>query len=58
MSTTETIRDLTREEYNLFRRLIYAQSGINLGDQKMQLVRARLGKRLRTGQFSFISGVL
>ena len=52
MSTTETIRDLTREEYNLFRRLIYAQSGINLGDQKMQLIRARLGRRLRTGRFS------
>ena len=51
MNTTGTIRDLTQEEYNLFRRLIHARSGINLGDQKMQLVRARLGKRLRAGQF-------
>lgn len=45
-------RELTREEYELFRKLIYAKSGINLGDQKMQLVRARLGKRLRTGDFA------
>lgn len=43
----ETIQDLSREEYELIRDLVYAQSGINLGDQKMQLVRARLGKRLR-----------
>jgi len=41
------VRDLTRKEYELFRKLVYAKSGINLGDQKMQLVRARLGKRLR-----------
>jgi chemotaxis protein methyltransferase CheR len=45
-------RDLTREEYELFRRLVYAKSGINLGDQKMQLVRARLGKRVRSGGFA------
>ncbi|HVP10958.1 MAG TPA: CheR family methyltransferase [Phycisphaerae bacterium] len=44
-------KDLTREEYELFRRLVYAKSGINLGDQKMQLVRARLGKRVRSGSF-------
>ncbi len=41
------IKDLTRGEYELFRKLVYNKSGINLGDQKMQLVRARLGKRLR-----------
>ncbi|MFH1746787.1 MAG: CheR family methyltransferase [Planctomycetota bacterium] len=46
------IRDLTREEYDLFRRLVYQKSGINLGDQKMQLVRARLGKRVRAGGFN------
>ncbi len=45
------IQDLTREDYELFRRLVYAHSGINLGDQKMQLVRARLGKRVRSGGF-------
>lgn len=47
----ETIRDLTNDEYELFRKLVYAQSGINLGSEKMQLVRARLGKLLRAGQF-------
>lgn len=44
-------QDLTREEYELFRRLVYAKSGINLGEHKMQLVRARLGKRVRQGDF-------
>lgn len=48
---TATVQDLTREDYELIRRLVYAQSGINLGDQKMQLVRARLGKRVREGGF-------
>lgn len=51
MSVTNDIQDLTREDYELFRRLVYAQSGINLGEQKMQLVRARLGKRVRAGGF-------
>jgi chemotaxis protein methyltransferase CheR len=44
-------RDLTDQEYELFRKLVYEKSGINLGGQKQQLVRARLGKRLRAGQF-------
>ena len=48
---TDTVKELTRREYELFRKLVYVQSGINLGDQKMQLVRARLGKRLRAGGF-------
>jgi chemotaxis protein methyltransferase CheR len=47
---TET-QDLTRKDYELIRRLVYAKSGINLGDHKMQLVRARLGKRVRAGGF-------
>ena len=46
------VRDLTREDYELFRRLVYAKSGINLGEHKMQLVRARLGKRVRNGGYS------
>lgn len=50
MVTTD-IQDLTRDDYELFRRMVYAHSGINLGDQKMQLVRARLGKRVRSGGF-------
>ncbi|NLX13055.1 MAG: protein-glutamate O-methyltransferase [Phycisphaerales bacterium] len=48
---TAEIQDLTRDDYELFRRLVYTHSGINLGDQKMQLVRARLGKRVRSGGF-------
>ena len=44
-------RELTAEDYELFRRLVYEQCGINLGPQKQQLVRARLGKRLRSGGF-------
>jgi chemotaxis protein methyltransferase CheR len=45
------VQDLKREEYQLFRELIYEKAGINLGDQKMQLVRARLGKRIRQLNF-------
>lgn len=49
---TTTERDLTPREYELFRQLVQEQTGINLGDQKQQLVRARLGKRLRAGRFA------
>lgn len=49
--TVAESNDLTQEEYELFRRLVYAKSGINLGDSKQQLVRARLGKRVRQGRF-------
>jgi chemotaxis protein methyltransferase CheR len=48
---TETDRELTTREYQLFRDLVYEKSGINLGDQKQQLVRARHRKRLRAGNF-------
>lgn len=48
---TTATKDLTRHDYELFRRLVYAKSGINLGDQKIQLVRARLGKIVRCGGF-------
>jgi len=47
----EDIQDLTKTDYEQIARLVYQQSGINLGDQKMQLVRARLGKRVRQGGF-------
>jgi chemotaxis protein methyltransferase CheR len=46
------IQDLTRKDYEAVRKLVYAKSGINLGEQKMQLVRARLGKIVRKGGFS------
>lgn len=42
---------ITPREYELFRALVYEQTGINLGAQKQQLLRARLGKRLRAGRF-------
>ena len=46
---TVAIANLTRDEYELFRRLVYAQSGINLGSEKMNLVQSRLGKLIRHG---------
>ncbi len=46
------IGDLAPEDYERFRRLVYAKSGINLGSEKVHLVRARLGKRVRNGGFA------
>ncbi len=46
------IKDLTPGEYELFRKLVYKKSGINLGSEKMHLLRSRLGKQLRQGGFS------
>ncbi len=43
--------ELSPKEYQLLRTLVYEQSGINLGDEKMQLVKARLGKHIRKGKF-------
>jgi chemotaxis protein methyltransferase CheR len=51
MRVVENVEDISAAEYELFRKLVYEHSGINLGGQKMQLVRARLGKRLRQGEF-------
>lgn len=45
------VKDLSQREYEVIRRLVYAKSGINLGTEKMQLVRARLGRRIRQGGF-------
>lgn len=49
--TLDTREELTERDYDAFRELIYQKCGINLGPQKQQLVRARLGKRLRAGNF-------
>ncbi len=38
---------LTQSDYDRFRKLIYDKSGINLGTEKMQLLRSRLAKLLR-----------
>src|SRR4029077_13227037 len=42
-----SIPELTEREFVLLSRLIYECSGINLGEQKQPLLRARLAKRLR-----------
>lgn len=43
--------ELKDSEYEKISRLVYEQCGINLHDGKKQLVKARLGKRLREGNF-------
>jgi chemotaxis protein methyltransferase CheR len=47
----ETI-ELTETDFARFSRLVYDQSGISLHDGKKELVKARLGKRIRQGNFS------
>ena len=44
---TDSTPDLSEREFSLLSRLIYECSGINLGEQKLPLLRARLIKRLR-----------
>lgn len=43
--------ELTQADFAKISRLIYEQSGIALHEGKKELVRARLGKRLRQGRF-------
>jgi chemotaxis protein methyltransferase CheR len=43
--------ELTDTDFEKISRLVYDQCGINLSDGKRELVRARLGKRIRKGQF-------
>jgi len=43
--------ELTDAEFEKISRLVYDQCGINLNDGKKELVKARLGKRIRSGQF-------
>ena len=43
--------ELTDAEFTKISRLVYELCGINLSDGKKELVKARLGKRLRSGQF-------
>ncbi len=48
------LKDLTDEDFDLFRRLIYEQSGISLNDTKKELLRTRLRSRLiREGYRSY-----
>ncbi|MBI4667250.1 MAG: protein-glutamate O-methyltransferase CheR [Nitrospinae bacterium] len=43
--------DLSDREFEMFRALIFEKSGINLNEGKKELVRTRLGGRLRKGGF-------
>ncbi len=43
--------ELTDAEFEKISRLVYDQCGIHLNGGKKELVKARLGKRIRTGQF-------
>jgi len=45
---TYELRDV---DFEKIRRLVYEQCGINLREEKRELVKARLGKRLREGSF-------
>ena len=43
--------ELRESDFQKISRLVYEQCGINLHDGKKELVKARLGKRLREGNF-------
>jgi len=43
--------ELTDSEFERISRFVYDRCGINLNEGKRELVRARLGKRIRKGQF-------
>jgi chemotaxis protein methyltransferase CheR len=43
--------ELTDSEFERISRFVYDQCGINLNEGKRELVKARLGKRIRHGQF-------
>jgi chemotaxis protein methyltransferase CheR len=47
-----TYSNLTEKEFLLFKNLVYDKCGINLHEGKKELVRARLGKRLREHKFT------
>jgi chemotaxis protein methyltransferase CheR len=44
--------EITPEEYELVRKLIYDRAGINLGNNRQHLVQARLAKRIRMKSLS------
>ena len=48
---TATDIELTESDFRKISRLVYAHCGINLHEGKKELVRARLAKRLRLGNF-------
>jgi len=44
--------EITRDEYELVRKLVYDRAGINLGSNRQHLVQARLAKRIRVMSLS------
>jgi chemotaxis protein methyltransferase CheR len=48
----ENISDINDQDYSLFSQLIYKKSGIFLGDNKKELLKARLLKRMRLYRFT------
>jgi chemotaxis protein methyltransferase CheR len=58
--TTAPLQDfeLTEKEFRHISDLVYEHCGINLHDGKRELVRARLAKRLRQGNFDTFAGYI
>ncbi len=52
MRDSMSVYDLRDVDFERISRLVYEQCGINLHDGKRELVKARLSKRLREGNFS------
>jgi chemotaxis protein methyltransferase CheR len=52
MNQQQGVLELRDIEFEKISRLVHSQCGINLHDGKKELVKARLGKRLREGNFS------
>jgi chemotaxis protein methyltransferase CheR len=48
MPASMSTSGISEEEYSFIRDLVYRSSRINLGENKKELVTARLGKRLRS----------
>ncbi len=44
--------EITQQEYELVRQLVYERAGINLGDNRQHLVQARIAKIIRKEKFS------
>ena len=55
MSDNMSVHELRDVDFERISRLVYEQCGINLHDGKKELVKARLGKRLREGNFRSFS---
>ena len=54
MRDSMSVYELRDIDFERISRLVYEQCGINLHDGKRELVKARLSKRLREGNYSGI----